>query len=723
VRCLHIVDEGLAVVLILALVVGAGRRLELGRGQCLLLLLLVLAIPHLEMRGNTSSVLTGVVLVVSWFRLLIEGDLDRVSCRRAAALSALVLAALCSLKSTFIPLAVAAFACTSLAVVVRGPERRRAVGEIVLTVVLIGVCVLPWMISVFESSHTLLYPIFGRGFYGAEFTDNFADVAGSFGVPLTVSLAAMVRLLVPMWPVVVLLFVLGDRRPRAPATALAVAAVLTGVLLVLMGDPELDRSLSRYIFPVQVAALLGLAMAAMRGSGTRPRGVTRAEMAAVAVVVVTLGLGEPAAIRLYARVLGNVAAAVAGGDFLEPPERQVVSELQDALPEDGEPLLATLPHPFLLDFGKRPIYIMSLPAMAGLPPGLPVSSGGEAVARYLTDKSIRYLAYGGVGALHDLLALTEEQILIRYPRSKMRWVMLRYHQRYRKAVEDLANSRKRLYSDPANVLLDLKTRVTTIVPRERTESLEGFIGGVWTTGDSAIHDIGCEPCGRFLVLTTNGWHPYGRDADRLGLCLEADGRPLELMRTTEHGFLFRMPAGADRVGELRIRSEVIAAGSTGSASETDQLGVDVRAIEISDHSSIADRPIQRAAVTLAGVLRPERIWGRAGFYRDFNWTNGDGFFGGLSWPVRGGKTELVLSLFKAHPFGADWSRLDVRVEVNGVELPFLRAEGFDLHFALYENLREISTLRIRSSTFVPRELNGSTDERVLGIPVREVRLE
>ena len=60
-------------------------------------------------------------------------------------------------------------------------------------------------------------------------------------------------------------------------------------------------------------------------------------------------------------------------------DRVAVADLESAIPGDGA-LLATLKHPFLLDFSARPVFIMSLPAMAGLPPGMPLNGGAEAVA-------------------------------------------------------------------------------------------------------------------------------------------------------------------------------------------------------------------------------------------------------------------------------------------------------------------------------------------------------
>lgn len=69
-----------------------------------------------------------------------------------------------------------------------------------------------------------------------------------------------------------------------------------------------------------------------------------------------------------------------------------VLALQAAIPP-GEPLLARLSKPFLLDFTSNPIYTIDWPCAASPPPGLPCFSGPKLLAEYLCSRSIRYIAF------------------------------------------------------------------------------------------------------------------------------------------------------------------------------------------------------------------------------------------------------------------------------------------------------------------------------------------
>ena len=723
VRTIHLLDDGVALLILVGLILGGARRRGLGRGPTMLLLLVLLTLPHLDMRGNTSSLFTGVVLLVSWFRLLAEDLVRPAPAIANAALVAVTAGGLCTLKSTLIPAAVILFAVSAAAHAVRGGAARRAAGEALLAAAMVGVVLLPWMTSVFASSHTLLYPVLGKGFYGGVYTDEFAAISGDFSVPRAELAGATWAQLVSVLPALLVLLFVRDARPRAPATAVIVAAIGTALLLVVMGDPSLSRSLDRYAFPVHAAAFLCLVLAAFERdeeSGGQRSGL--GAMAAVAIAAAVMLQGARATEELYRQVLANGASAIAGEPVGSETERRALSELQAAMPASGA-VLATLPNPFLLDLRSHRVYLNSLPGMAGLPPGLPVFAGGEEVASYLQAHSIRYLAYGGVAQLRDLFTLTEDRILDKYPRSRMRWAMLRYHQRYRQTVEELARSRKRLYADSTTVLLDLSQRVFTVVPSERGADAEGFHDGVWTSGDAVIRNLGCTSCGPFVVVRSMGWHPLGDDLERLELVVEIDGRPLEPLRAGPSGLLYRLPHGASSCDQIRLRSRALAPAQVGARAGGPRLGVDVQAIEIGPDESIVEQPIRTVRQKLPSPFEPEQVERRTGFLYDFGWTDGAATFSAIDLAVGRGERYLVLRLHPVHPYGADTERLGLDVAVNGVGLVLERVEGLDHFFRLYDNVREINKIRISSATFIPNELNGSADLRTLGVPLDTVRLE
>jgi hypothetical protein len=721
IRAVHLLDGGLALLILIGLVSGAARRYQLDGRMAAALALLVLCFPHLLMRGNTSSLLTGAVLLLSWFRLYSDGLIDQRPGPASAALIALTASSLCALKSTLIPTAVVLFATSSVLHLVHSKRRRELVKEGLIAVGLIALLVLPWMISIYQSSGTLLYPIFGKGFYGGVYTDGFADIRGDFATPLLTIGRALCKHLLRLLPVFFLLLFVRDRQPRRPATALALAAIASVVLLVVMGDANANRSLSRYAYPLLMAAGLGLSLTGLR-QDRQERG-RRCELAAVAVVVtgmLLVFLGQDRIRKMYDQLLINTAAALSGPTMISDQERQALVELQAALPA-GEPMLATIGHPYMLDLVRNPVSILSLPGMASLPPGMPFDRGSEAVADYLTAHSIRYLTYGGRRDLKDLLNLTEAHIHARYPRSKMRWVMLRYHQRYQQLVDQLATTRKRLYQDEGMILLDLARPVTTFVPAEQPRQISGFVDAVWTGGNGAIRDLRCPPDARYLILRTNGWRSLS--GSQLELRLTADSEELELVDRGARSLSFTLPHSPQQIRQLRIVSSVLSPQELAAANGQIELGIDVQAIEIAGDLEVAELPIRsNRQVISSSSLSPAQVWHRSGFYQDNGWTDGDATMVSLSWQVPAGHDLLAVSLFPILGDRKDLARLDVHLLVNGVELALAEAGDHQLRFRLYEGIEEINTIRIVSNTFVPKAQGDSNDSRRLGVPVQQLSL-
>ena len=253
--------------------------------------------------------------------------------------------------------------------------------------------------------------------------------------------------------------------------------------------------------------------------------------------------------------------------------------------------------------------------------------------------------------------------------------------------------------------------------------MEGFRDGVWTAGEGVIRSLGETRGCAWLALHTRGWHPLRSEPEKLRVEVVADGRPLVPAGTFEHGFLFRLDPPLDRIDTLRVRSAAIPPEAVGAAASGPPLGLDVASVELADERSVAALATRHWSQPVTGPLQPEQVWDRSGFYRDFGWTDGVGRLGSLLWEVPSGSRRLVLDLHPVHPLGAAPDRLGVRLLVNGVELERGVSHATAIPFRLHRGLGTIEEVRILSSTFVPRELNGSADERTLGVPVRSLRLE
>jgi len=77
-------------------------------------------------------------------------------------------------------------------------------------------------------------------------------------------------------------------------------------------------------------------------------------------------------------------------------------------------------------------------------------------------------------------------------------------------------------------------------------------------------------------------------------------------------------------------------------------------------------------------------------------------------------------MHRVHPFGNDWDRLDVSLAVNGIELEPVAFVDRSVVFRLYMPIDAIHRISIGSSTFIPNEVNGSNDTRILGVPVASI---
>jgi hypothetical protein len=149
----------------------------------------------------------------------------------------------------------------------------------------------------------------------------------------------------------------------------------------------------------------------------------------------------------------QIELGMAGTSFISAEDRVEYRRMQEAVPS-GERILARLETPYLLDFARNTVYIVDQPG-PGLPPGFPSFQGSEALADYLMSHSIRYVSYS-YGAEAEFL-------------RELRWVFApgqppqmadaaRQTQDFLSDLQELAKTRKRIYDDGKNFVLDLRQR-------------------------------------------------------------------------------------------------------------------------------------------------------------------------------------------------------------------------------------------------------------------------
>lgn len=717
VRQIHLLDGGVAVLMLAGLVWGWSRRERVPLPLTAILLLIAVTLPHLDARGNTSSLMTGIVLMLAWFRTAWR---PRTGGAAQVVLHALMICAVVSLKSTFIPFAAFAFFC--LAAFPDERSGRVRLHNALATAAVALLLLAPWMISVLASSGTLLYPLLGRGFHATHYFPGFGNVSDGGGLGWHEVLRMVIRQLGHVWVVLVLLLAIPSRRHRT-AQAFGVAAILGAVAIVWLVDATLNRSLVRYILPFSQAAFLSLLAVSFSARCRTSRRWPLEMIVGVAVAIGVLVTGSDATQRQLLRLVDNLGPSAADASVPSPAETGAYTQMLEGIAPDA-PVLARLRLPYLLDFEHHRIFLMGFAGMSSPPPGLPLFAGSEAVAAYLRDSGVRYLAYtyDPPNGEMSLLNLNEGEIAQRYPKSRTRWAMLRYHRDLDASVRALMRGYRREFDSGREVVLDLEHRVESIVPPPAGSRVEGLGEHGWSQPHVSVSGLRLAPTGPApaLVVRTRGWDPRGTDPEQVQPRLRVDGIDLPLVATGPQHFAFDLSAISAlttfslEIAPLRPDAFGAAAGS---------LGLDLAAIEMVENRHALGPATRTPRQPLATRIDPATVRDRSGFYQDNNWTNGQGVLRFLDVALTPDQRTLVLACRGGHPWLGELDRLRLRVLVNGIELRFLTRRGLELAFALPEGVSRIEEIRIVSATFVPAEAGTSRDTRTLGFPVDFIDLE
>ena len=448
-RHIHMVDLSLGTVLVTAIAASWIRGVEVAWVRWAALVFIVLTCPPLSIPVNATAEVLPAALLLSLFRAF-ERAHARQECGWAPSLAiALHVAALCALKSSLIPVAGVLYSMNCL--MSGGWARpRRVAAEWIRVTGLIALFLTPWMISMYLSSGTPLYPLLGSGFHAPP------DVMGPPWSELT--LGGIRRLLVanclshPYFvPFLLLAAVnLAQRRPRPSGDEAPTAIYASGALVAIMLCVAFDNSGIRYISSILFAGMTALLIRAL--AGRAPLGAEsplRRLNIALAVGLVCITLAGELALR-YGRIGRNIRQGLSGSTLVSGDTVERYRRAQLVVPA-GEVIVTRLEVPFVLDFSRNPIYLVDYPGGAGLPPELPSFNGGEAVADYLMSHDIRYVAY----SYATEAGFTRELYAGRLTGSYLVRTLTRLTFDFQENLDELGGSRRRIYDDGQIVVLDL----------------------------------------------------------------------------------------------------------------------------------------------------------------------------------------------------------------------------------------------------------------------------
>ena len=440
---LHLVNPGLGLLLIMGLLWGYFREQDASPGWSFAILLMLVWIDPPTI--NVASLYTGTAMFVSLFRTLSWKALPESSLAARTILIALSAAAICALKSNFIPACGIMLACSFLCYIAAHKLKRRAVGETAVTAILTLAFTLPWMISLYRSSGTALYPLLGRGFHQSAYKDSLC----AYCWLTTSTVAQLLRKHLTDVPFVAFgvsaLFYLkllwrGSKGREAVLSLLSGAAVGHVIITIATGE-----SFARYSFPFLLAGILVLV--SELASTAHPADIGKlpaARLVAAGVVMFLVGASWDSSRILYSECLSSIQRGLSHVPLSSQREIASYQALQQSIPP-GETILAKLDKPFLLDFKRNPVFLIDW-AASSPPPGLPFSKGSEALAQYLRGLSIRYVtySYGDEGTRRGLPTY--------FPWMK---IQLLYSYDFEDNVDGLGKTRKHLYDDGQSFVLDL----------------------------------------------------------------------------------------------------------------------------------------------------------------------------------------------------------------------------------------------------------------------------
>ncbi len=103
---------------------------------------------------------------------------------------------------------------------------------------------------------------------------------------------------------------------------------------------------------------------------------------------------------------------------------------------------------------------------------------------------------------------------------------------------------------------------------------------VFTRGDARFYrlEYPIKAGERFLVVQTNGWNPYYKMPDRLGLRVFVDGTELVLSSRQGTAFWFDLPSKTATVQQIRLVSNVFRPADIGLNNDGRTLGIDVESV-------------------------------------------------------------------------------------------------------------------------------------------------
>lgn len=462
IKNLHIMDNGVGLIIFLLVLLGLAKDRKLSLTSVLFIVFLAAIIP--SPTTNVTSFFTAAALFLALFRFLLEAEKHWPKLSGRLVVLSLLCAGVCALKSNLIlPVVVIYFAYFILELKSQG-NRRGLLQHFILASVMIFLFLSPWMISMLHSSGSLLYPYLGKG-YGAFINSPITSYYLQFNIYSLYRVASEVVIGMGMFfPFAILVWVWfsAENNKTKKVAITALLASLMGILALIYGDGGYGLYYYSFSFLIP-SVLLALVLILEKGDlPFSPKLSVSATNLGWVFLAVLVGVYIQQDVGVFQDVKsavnidkGSVKFGLVNSDQVPAPELSQYSTLQQAVPA-GAIILARLDRNFLFNFKRNPIYIIDSPGIASPPPGLPYGQGSEVLANYLLAHNVRYVAYS-YGNEANFGFANAGSMLQPHVNPLLRGETLGSFD-FQDNLQQLGTTRKIIYDDGKNFVLDLKTR-------------------------------------------------------------------------------------------------------------------------------------------------------------------------------------------------------------------------------------------------------------------------
>jgi hypothetical protein len=465
---LSLMDGGVAFLIFLLLMAEIMIRKKIPAFWLLTALLAASMFP--APTANITAVYSGIVLLLLLFDFS-DRTIDKSAINHVLFL-AIVLASLSTLKTTFAPMAGVFFCSFFLVQAIRLPSKSKTVARAGLCAVAIVILLFPWMVDSYQSSGTLFYPLLGKGFHGSRY-GNYPLPSANMGLRNVLAFFnGLANALCAVLAALVCLVLYARAHNRRDHTIEVIVIINVLIDIILIGAGIGGYQMYRYSFAIIFAAVVfllteQLAVFANSSGLTSPVRSPSAVVAAGLLLGMLLGVGGEgflgdlkAGDGFAALKAGDGLAAlrlsISGNNIVDAPEIRAYHDMQLSIPP-GQKVLVRLDKNFLLDFRRNTIYIDDLPGGASPPPGIPVFKGSEALAQYLVQHGIHYVAYSYADDANFSRALFSDRLNPKVNVWIRKGAQVTFD--FQDNIVTLARSRKKLFDDGKMFVLDLAAPV------------------------------------------------------------------------------------------------------------------------------------------------------------------------------------------------------------------------------------------------------------------------